>query len=254
MIEDVFKLSGVAQKMALGATSSISNTQVEHGLSGYSYPGCIQLKQETSVEADTIAPIMYNLQVTEGNFLVVIALTAGIGGSTVSISDTLANTWTEVFPTGVYQVWYAQANATGLDSVSISGQSFGWFTTLIEVAGVDTFDSVSVGTVNPGIGATGPSIRSYQHQSAELPRIPSRHQPFYRRPRSAIRHPAVELHHAKQYNQTPFFLNVTSIQERIVNSPGSYTLNIPPGGEPLFAICMLGFKCSNPPELSRTCG
>src|SRR6202789_2790542 len=110
IIEDIFK-SGVAQA-AIGATTGTAGfTQVEHGLSGYDYPGCIQLKTSTSVEAFTLTPLAYNLPVTKDNFLVDIATP---GDTALTISDSATNTWTAVLGSSLgFQVWYAQANASG---------------------------------------------------------------------------------------------------------------------------------------------
>jgi hypothetical protein len=133
MIEDIFK-SGVAQA-AIGAASSTTPgfTQLEHGLSGYDYPGCIQFKGETDVEEFTQAPITYNQSVTKGNFLVVIGFTGGVGGVTPSISDSAGNSWTSVVNGTKYNVWWAQANATGPVKVTVTGQGFDWGTTLIRL-------------------------------------------------------------------------------------------------------------------------
>ena len=78
MIEDVFK-SGLAQA-AIGASGVGASTPIEHGLSAYNYPGCVQMKCLAGSSSASIAPIAYNMNVTEGNFLVVIGVTNGTGG------------------------------------------------------------------------------------------------------------------------------------------------------------------------------
>jgi hypothetical protein len=119
IIEDVLK-SGI-QQSAIGG--ELGYGPIQTGVALSDYPGCVQQKSETSVEAFTIAPIPYNLPTTAGNFLVVVA-TGGV--STLTISDTAGNTWTPVFPSGLnYQAWYATA-VGGPSTVTISGQSFNW--------------------------------------------------------------------------------------------------------------------------------
>ena len=231
MIEDVFK-SGVAQA-AIG--DGPSTTQVEHGLSGYSYPGCIQLKNVSSVEVFTQGPIAYNLAVTEGNYLIVIGRTAGVGGGNLGISDTLTNTWTPILTSpGTPQVWYAQANASGLCSVTISGLGFDWHQFMMEVSGADTLDSVVVG-VNGTSTVTTTNIQGQPGYMLSIAVIAGLG--------GQIPQPIIPLWE-NLTTPTPFIsFDDFSIQQRTVNSPGTYSISIPP----VYGQCILAFKGSNPP-------
>lgn len=238
IIEDVVK-SGVAQA-AIGDGPTTS--QVEHGLSSYQYPGCIQLKFCTSVEMFTQGPQTYNMAVTEGNYLVVIANTLGIGGGTVSITDSSSNSWTAVFGTGNQQVWYAVANASVVLTVSIGGQGNNWAIVLIEVAGVDTLDSISIGA--NGTAATTTTnvngqpgyllgVSLYATTPAPNPVIP-------------------QWDSLTAPNNYRSLTNGFSLQERVVYSPDGYSLTIPTGG--LLDQCLFAFKGSNPPTYPKPLG
>ena len=139
MIEDIFK-SGLAQA-SLQAEETPTFTTMERGLSSYQMPGCIQRKvSENSLGVGTIP---YDLPTTAGNFLVVMAT-----GTISAISDGV-NTWTPLQPSGhSAQIWWAQA-VGGPSPVSVTPSPAQ--VTLLEIAGVDTYDSVSVTT---GAGVT----------------------------------------------------------------------------------------------------
>lgn len=240
MIEDIFK-SGVAQA-AIGATVGTPGfTQVEHGLSGYNYPGCLQFKANTSVEVFTIAPLAYNLPVTEGNFLVAIASTTGVGGTAVSITDTGSNSWTAVFSgSPLYQVWYAKANASGPLTVTISGQGHDWGTGLLEIGGVDTFDSVSVGSgVTASITTTNTQGFPEYLLAISASAFPSGYTP------PTVAAPLWDFVTGQNYyNQTP--VAGYSIEERRVTTPGTYSITLT--GSAPDALCILAFKSANPPN------
>lgn len=145
MIEDIFK-SGLAQA-AIGATSAF--TQMERGLSSYDMPGCVQKKQLQGLFYGGGGA--YNLPNMAGNFLVVIWTVGNPDTSTLGISSTNGETWTPVFGTGLgYQVWYAAAIGGGINTVTGTGGAGASVFTLLEIQGVDTFDSVSIGSVPSG--------------------------------------------------------------------------------------------------------
>lgn len=151
MIEDIFK-SGVAQ--AFIGSSSVpqpSFTRVEHGLSCYRFPGCIQRKVVLSAGGQQNV-IEYNLATTAGNWLLVLASNELGTSATLSIADTAANTWIPIFANGnCRQAWYAQA-VGGASTVTISGfNANGTQVSVFEISGVDALDSVAVGTA----GAAG---------------------------------------------------------------------------------------------------
>lgn len=238
MIEDIFK-SGYAQA-AIGAVSgTAASTPVEHGLSCYNFPGCVQMKCLSGASSSSLAPIAYNLPPTAGNFLVAVAATNGTGGGSLSISDSAGNTWMPVFGgSPAYQVWYARANSTGPVTVTVTGQGNSWGTSLIEVAGVDTFDSVSLGN---GLGAASiatTNARNFPGYMLSIGLYPGA---------SSVSQPSIPqwtlLTPTNYYGVSP--AAGYSIQERAVHSPGTYSVSIPASG--LAAQCVLAFKCVNPP-------
>lgn len=243
MIEDVFK-SGVAQA-AIGATSGGGGfTAVEHGLSSYHYPGCIQFKMDTSVEMSRNHAQTYNLPVTEGNFLVVIGVTTGSGTGALSISDTGSNTWTGIFTSShATQAWYAQANASGTLSVTMSGLGFDWVTTIIEIGGVDTFDSVTLGT-NGNDSITTTNILGQPGYVLSLGLYIPGHPP----------NPEIPLWNnvsgINTYGNGP----ACNVYDRIVNAPGTYSISLPTNSGTLEFQALLAFKSANPPTYPSPVG
>lgn len=238
MIEDIFK-SGVAQA-AIGDGPGTS--QVEHGLSCYSYPGCIQFKTNASVEAFTQGPQTYNLSVTAGNYLIVIGTTQGIGGGPLGISDSLGNSWTPLFSGNTPQAWYAVANSSGVCVVTVTGFGFDWHTVLIEVAGVDTLDSIAYGN-NGAAAVTTTNINGQPGYILSLALYATGPSPNPAIPQwNCLTAPTI-------YGDVAFGF---SVQERIVNSPGSYAITLPASG--LQDQCLIGFKGSNPPSYPKPLG
>lgn len=245
MIEDVFK-SGLAQA-AVDAEATPVFTQMERGLSSYDLPGVVQYKVNSNVEIfDPALP--YNLPVTEGNFLVVIAI-----GSASTISDTLGSSWTAVFGSGLgFQVWYAQAASTGIDAVSVPGLGVDWQLVLLEVAGVDSFDVVAdttsgstvsaTSTVAPGLPAYLLGIGAYASatfaSSTLIPQWTSIAEPnFY--DYSAGSNPGSGG-------------NRLLIQERTVRNPGAYSLTA--AGTAPAGLCILSFKATQPVTYPKPLG
>lgn len=238
MIEDIFK-SGVAQA-AIGDGPGTS--QVEHGLSCYSYPGCIQFKTNASVEAFTQGPQTYNLPVTAGNYLIVIGTTQGIGGGALGIIDSLGNSWTPLFATSTPQAWYAVANSSGVCVVTVTGFGFDWHTVLIEVAGVDTLDSIAYGN-NGAAAVTTTNINAQPGYILSLALYATGPSPNPAIPQwNCLTAPTV-------HGEIAFGF---SVQERIVNSPGSYAITLPASG--LQDQCLIAFKGSNPPSYPKPLG
>ncbi|HVJ09259.1 MAG TPA: phage tail protein [Acidisarcina sp.] len=241
IIEDVVK-SGITQA-AIG--SGTAYTPLERGLSCYDLPGCVQQKSETSTEAFTLAPIPYNQPNTAGNFLVVIA-NGGVGA--MSISDTAGNVWTPVFSgTPGYQVWYAKCAASGANTVTVTGQSYSWSTTLLEVAGVDTLDSVAVGSAARVTGTT----TNLQDLPAYLLAIGL----YQNGGGTIITNPVVAqwdcLTRVNFSGQMP--ASGQHIHQRQVRSGGSYTF-VEPGARAPDGICMLAFKAVDPAPGPRPLG
>jgi Putative phage tail protein len=244
MIEDVIK-SGIAQAAVSptggGVAVGPATSRVEHGLSCYSYPGCIQVKQSSSVEKFTAGnPLFYNMPVSEGNYLIVIGSTLGIGGSALGVSDSLSNTWIPLFSTSFQQAWYAKANASGSNAVVLTGLGFDWHSVLIEVSGVDTLDMIAMANANGQATVTTTNVKgqpgyllsvSIYNNGADTPNPI----PLW----NAIGAP----------NAVP---NGWGLEERIVYSPGTYSLTLPAGT--LLASCIIAFKNSNPPAYPMPVG
>jgi hypothetical protein len=138
MVEDLVK-SGIAQA-AIGSQPAM--TQLEHGLSSYSLPGCIQKKVDSSTSA-ALPPMLYDMPCTVGNILVCQVAAAG----TLAISSTGNELWTPALSDNTgYQVWTATA-AGGPTTVTVSGAGAGaWNMALYEIAGAAAIDSVFAGS------------------------------------------------------------------------------------------------------------
>jgi hypothetical protein len=243
MIEDVFK-SGVAQA-ALGAGPSF--TQVEHGLSCYRFPGCIQSKTNTTIYLNFSLP--YNQPTTAGNYLLVI-VTCGNDQGTLGISDTTSNTWTPIFPstgTDRVQAWYAKANG-GACTCSFSGLvplSDNMQISMYEIAGVDMLDSVtltnSITTTNqynfPAY-ILGLGLWDNAGTNPPNPRIPHWN--------------ALLAADVGAYGTIASPYQV--ILERTVNSPGTYGLVIPPYGSAPHSTALLAFKATQPANYPKPLG
>lgn len=153
MIEDVFK-SGVAQA-SIGAETA--TTRVEHGLSGYSFPGTIQKKVVMGFENSGGSSVTFNMPNTAGNVLVAF-IDVGPNSSVISpatASDSLGNTWVQAGTANriepgsslhfTWTVLYVQGCAVGHNTVTFAnviGFDFGQNFILMELSGVDTFDGM----------------------------------------------------------------------------------------------------------------
>lgn len=261
IIEDTVK-SGITQAAIGAGDTQAGVTAVEHGLSGYDFPGVIQKRSDQGVESFTRGPLSYPINVTEGNFLVVIAFSgAGLG-----VSDTLANSWTPVFSVDLgYQVWYAQANGSGANTVTItnsSGTHFSWQIVLMEIAGVDTFDGFSVGdsTGRVSIPATNAQgfpeylldiniwidpVNPVDPQNPLWPVVVSGDNYYF---------PSIAPH-SSTINGGSASSHTMAVERRIY-TPGTYGIqqNTNVNGTLPDACCMLAFKCVNPPSYPRPVG
>lgn len=249
MIEDIFK-SGVAQASIGGSTTA--TTRVEHGLSCYSFPGLIQIKVLFDVEAFTTGPRIYNLPVTEGNFLVVLGANQGLAPpTTLTISDTLGNTWTKLFPDGLArQAWYTQVAASGLDTVDVGNLDFDWHVTMLEVAGVDTLDAIGIGNSGGQASVTTSNIAGqpgyllslglYSNGSTDINPIPQWN--------------VININNIYTPAATANQISTFTLAERTVYSPGTYSITLPVGSSVPIASCILAFKSSNPPDYPKPVG
>jgi hypothetical protein len=253
IIEDVFK-SGVAQASIGGSTTA--TTRVEHGLSCYSFPGLIQIKVLFNVEALTTGPRIYNLPVTEGNFLVVLGANQGLAPpTTLTISDTLGNTWTKIFPDGLArQAWYTQVGASGLDTVDVGNLDFDWHVTMLEVAGVDTLDAIGFGnsggqasvTTSNTSGQPGYllSLGLYSNGSTPMPSVIPQWNIINYNLNNIYTQPGIGFN----------TIGTFTLIERTVYSPGTYSITLPVGAAVPIVSCILAFKSSVPPNYPKSVG
>lgn len=264
MIEDIVK-SGITQA-AIGAGSAPALTSVETGLSCYDMPGIVQKFSDGAVSGFLQGPETYPLNVTKGNFLVVFA--DGASG-VLSISDSLTNTWTAVFPgspTG-YQAWYAQANASGQCTVTVTSSISGWGDwqmALFEIAGVDTFDNVAIGNAQSLVsiatsGAQGfpgylLNLNAMPLNNSQDPRLPlwktvMSNNNFY------FPFPATISGGGTGLDGFSVSSHLTALEQRVYG-PGTYSVqqNTSINSSLPGASAVLAFKCVNPPTYPKPVG
>jgi hypothetical protein len=143
MIEDIFK-SGLAQA---ALDSDQATTQQERGLSCYQLPGCIQQRLINGIGEHVADHGSYIMPTTTGNLLIVIA-TGASELDAPTISDTAGNVWTlqtsALGLTANWAVWTATA-VGGNTTISVNNSNLSAAgLMLLEVYGVDTFDSFEV--------------------------------------------------------------------------------------------------------------
>jgi hypothetical protein len=103
--------------------------------------------------------ITYDRPVTEGNFLVASAVASTGTISSGTLTDSLGNTWTAVFSTGLaYQVWHTQSGASGNCAIGFPAL-VGAECALFEIYGVDTLDTIV--TSGPVTTSNAPGFFGY---------------------------------------------------------------------------------------------
>lgn len=254
IIEDVFK-SGTAQA-AIG--SGASYTQLEHGLSCYNLPGTVQKKVVLGFESSAGSTVTYNMPNTAGNVLVALIDVGDLGGTTVAptISDSLGNTWVQAGTgtrTGVsfrWTLWYVVNCKSGANTITFTnatGFDFAQDFIILELAGVDTFDSISVqsgSAVNNALTTTNqqnlPELMlaiSLQNGQTNPTASPGMKQLW----------PVTVAPFTGGDHDGPMFM-----QQRTVMAPGTYPLSwAKPASLPLTPsaasyMVMIGFKATNP--------
>jgi hypothetical protein len=109
--------------------------------------------------------VTYKQQVTKGDLLTAYSVSVGVGNS-CTISDSQANTWTQVGPTATYksstyngQMWQTVAGATGINTVTMTPVTTGLqalvIVEVIPPTGTVAADSASKGTGTSGTMSTG---------------------------------------------------------------------------------------------------
>jgi hypothetical protein len=237
MIEDIIK-SGQAQN-AIDVPSYAGHSRLGHGLGAFDYPGCIQFKTVYSLTGIGYSPRIYDANVTKDNFLVVIAATTDGTGSAVNVSDSLGNTWTPVFSgTPTYQVWWCKNITSDADTVTITGLGTNWTTAMFEVAGVDTFDSASIG-VGGKANLTTTNVNGFPVYLMSVGLYPGS---------QLLSQRAMQqwdlLTDSNEFGKYPA-AGIT-IQQRRANFPITAYTSIDSTG--LAAQCILAFKCVQPPQ------
>lgn len=237
MVEDIFKM-GLSQA-ALGA--AYNYTQIQRGLGCYEFPGAVQCSTTSGVEWWPNTASFYRPN-TQGNILVGAFMQVGALPNN-SAADTAGNTWTPLLPSGQdNQIWWASAlgfsgqNAVGFPAPLI----FGPQATVLEIAGVDSFDAVaysstktcSIATANDaGLPAYVLAFAFYAGESA--PSSPS-------------------VPHWKTLTQPPTgAVRNFYVQYRIVQNPGTYTFTA--SGSPL-QVALVSFKATQPSSIPKALG
>lgn len=251
MIEDIFR-SGVAQA-AIGANqgTGVGFTAVEHGLSAYDFPGCVQNQYTISV-SPLYAPLPFNQNNTQGNFLVVIAA-HGWPGFALNISDTFGNDWTPVLgPNLGYQVWWAQAKASGPNSVTVNASGSPTYpgVQMLEVAGVDTFDSATVGT-SPSVAQPATNQQGFPAYLLTVSLWAVGSGSYNLSPNISSWKPLNAPSGVQNADVTPGYNAPDQLTfERIVKAPGTYAFTMPQISFNPNDVVSLAFKCAVAPALN----
>lgn len=153
MLEDTFK-SGISQAGFDPPSGPLTSTTfIHHGLNCFDYPGAIQKVYSEKAGAETTGK--FNLPNAVGNMLV--AYVRYDGSATVpTISDSAGNSWTLVSntpPGGGSEgqgIWRAIAVASTTNTVTITGSGSHTQLVLLELSGVDTFDTATFASGSGG--------------------------------------------------------------------------------------------------------
>jgi hypothetical protein len=175
--------------------------------------------------------------------------------TTLTISDTLGNTWTKIFPDGLArQAWYTQVGASGLDTVDVGNLDFDWHVTMLEVAGVDTLDAIGFGnsggqasvTTSNTAGQPGYllSLGLYSNGSTPMPSVIPQWNIINYNLNNIYTQPGIG------FNTIGSF----TLVERTVYSPGTYSIKLPVGAAVPIVSCILAFKSSVPPNYPKPVG
>lgn len=253
MIEDVFK-SGVAQA-AIGADTAY--TRVEHGLSGYDIPCTVQ-KKLIAGGPFNLAPIPYNMPNTAGNVLVAyIDVDQNVITGAPTISDSQGNTWV-LAGSGArtngrnfaWALYYAVNCIGGANTVTFGNLSShnANDVLLLELAGVDTFDSASL--VTSSLASTSLTTTNTQGLPELMLAISMQGvQPF---PGNTLQWPVtVNPVNGGDHDGRLF------MQQRTVTVSGTYPLSWAQASPALIAgsyMIMIGFKATTPPDYPKPVG
>jgi hypothetical protein len=247
MIEDIFKM-GLAQA-ALG--SAYAYTQIQHGLSCFDFPGSVQCTTMNTVNPFS-GPISYYRPNTANNILLVAANAGGIIGGLATfgaspVSDSAGNTWSLALPTGLNaQICYAKAVAASSNAVTITGQTYHWQSSLLEIGGVDTFDNAAYSTTSRKVTIlTGNDAGTPCFILAMANYTPD-----------AIISALPEVVQWKLLVDRPNGANDFALYYQVVYQPGYYSFTAPLGtfGTTPNVVALVSFKCAEPPGYPRPLG
>jgi|GEM_PF-3261003 len=255
MVEDLFY--GATQA---GFGNDNPQTPIQHGLNCGQRPGTMQQADyiyEPALASGGGGTFAYNLPNVAGDWLVVIA-GAGDSSGAMSISDTAGNTWTALFAGAAnFQVWYAQAKAYNHNgqgtTVTVTIPWFGLATnqiTLLEIAGVDTFDaSATAAGATASITTTGvQGTPEYILAIADYSQLSGG---------GAV--PPVALWQNLLNPDVADLTVLTALcreQYRVVQFPGTYqyTAHTVGASHTPAHVALLAFKCSQPPNYPPALG
>lgn len=238
MVEDIFKM-GLSQA-ALG--TAYNYTQIQRGLGCYEFPGAVQASTTSGVEWWPNTASYYRPN-TAGNILVGAFMQAGGTLPSNSASDTAGNTWTPLLPSGQNnQIWWASSlGSTGVNGVGFPAPLvYGPQATVLEIAGVDSFDAVAYSSTPTCSITTGNDPKKPAYVLAFA---------FYAGETAPA---APSIPHWKTLTQPPtgavrnFFT-----QYRIVQNPGTYSYTAP--GSP-YQVALVSFKASQPSSVPKALG
>jgi hypothetical protein len=237
-------------------------TPIQHGLNCGQRPGTVQQAYcdwEPAFGGNGV--FGYPLPNVAGDFLVVVAA-AGNSGAPITIADTASNAWTPVFSgDDNIQIWHATAKAWNVNEQgTIVTVTIDWFgessnaVALLEIAGVDTLDSVvaaagrTASVTTTGAQGTPMYILGFgdytnDDGSGTIP-PPTLWQNLFNPDLPA----------------TAAVSALFRLQYRIVQFPGTYkytapTVNAGGGGNIVPEnVALLAFKCSQPPNYPPALG
>lgn len=269
MVEDLFY--GATQA---GFHNDNPQTPIQHGLNCGQRPGTVQqVNFEYTAALDSSDTFIYPLPnyggyTTDdspplsfpGDWLVVCV--SGQFSSPPSISDTADNDWTPVFSANNnYQVWYAQAKAYNVNGqgtvVTIAMDATGEANTnvtLLEIAGVDTLDSVVTAAGNSAsvtaTGAQGTPMYILAFGDYNADQSPG-----------TVNPPTLWQYILDPDTPSGTVLQgLYRLQSRIVQWPGTYKYTAPTVNAGPFHnvnaahVALLAFKCSQPPNYPPALG
>jgi hypothetical protein len=246
MIEDILK-SGITQA-ALGGSLNFGPTQ--HGVGCYTFPGCVQKKLATWFESAGRSAT-FDMPNQAGNVLVCI-LDADSNGSADSISDSLGNTWVQAATEtriGIreytYTLWYCVNCKGGANTVTVVDTGFyARDMILLELAGVDTFDSVAtaVGT-QPSVSITTTNAPGYAGLLLAISLRVNDDEPVAPTAAETELWPVIVNGLAGGDHDGPLY-----VQQRNVKNPGTYSLEYSLTAGAGSYLTLIAFKATQPPN------